>query len=73
MSALDFVVVALQFRGCEPRKAGSAAWRSDCPLCGEPDALGLGYRHGIGVWVLPRCGCERAAILATLGMKEVER
>jgi hypothetical protein len=68
---LDSVAVALSFRRCKPRRIGPAAWRSDCPLCGERDALGLGYRHRIGVSVLPRRGCERAAILVALGIEEV--
>jgi hypothetical protein len=71
MSPRDALLVALRFRGCEPRKAGPAAWHSDCPSCGEPAALGLGYRHGIGVSVLPHCGRGRATILVALGVGEV--
>lgn len=73
MSTLDALLVALSFRGCDPARTGSAAWRADCPLCGERDALALGYRHGVGLSLLPCCGCSRSEILADLGVEvEVE-
>jgi hypothetical protein len=71
-SLLDAVVVGLQFRGCEPRKAGPAQWRADCPSCHARVALGVGVGFG-GLSISPRCGCERATILAALGIEEVER
>ena len=71
-TSLDSVVVGLQFRACEPRRVGRVAWRSGCPSCGAPDALGLGVGFG-GLSIAARCGCARTAILAALGIEEVER
>ncbi len=69
---LDSLLVGLSFRGCDPRRAGPAVWRADCPLCAEPEALGISYRYDAGLSLLPRCGCGRSEVLADLGIEEGE-
>lgn len=64
---LEDALLALGLNACQPRRAGPAAWRAECPVCRAADAIGLSVGFG-GLAIAPRCGCTRAAVLAALGL-----
>lgn len=73
MLTLEDILLALSAHACTPYRAGRSAWRARCPVCDEPDSIGLNFSSIYGLSIAARCRCARALILDALGVEDDER